>query len=881
MGKTYYVANNGNDRSSGTEESDPFRTIQRGINAARVGDTVLVRGGTYQEVLDIKKSGAANKLVTIAAYPNERPVIDGSTLNLGGAAALVTISKSQYLTLNGFELQNSGGRGVRIEHSSNVTVQECDIHDCQSGGLLGNASHYLTIVGCQIHSCARRFLSVRGRAFTVALFIRRCQDSLVEDNRCYENAGEGISIDRGSQRVTVRRNVCYDNRDAQINVVSAREVAIDANLCYHTGRQEYLNLNGQRADGIAKNDIKDYVDHGTWHTRSLSVTNNIVVGCGTGFGADHQAGSLTQCVLAHNTFLNCTKAGIEINPVFKHSETLVENNIIASTNGNHLADAPRDNGITWRNNLWSHSPGNGILNAATDIVASNPGLVNLSAPVVAGELTGEVYKLTGTSPAINKGRIGSIGVDFWGIARDTSPDIGAHEFSSTPGTPGDDVLLPPPGVRVTVGLRALYDFHEQDGNIVHDVSDSGMPLNLIIADPAAVRWNNGNLTILSSAKISSTNAALKIVQACKQSNAVTLEAWIKPASTSHPNTSQNGPARIVGISSTIHNRNLMLGQGDNRGRVTDFYDVRLRTTDTNVNGVPSLSCSPGTLTTDLTHVVYTRHASGAAVIYINGEEVRRGMVSGDLSNWNRTYKLILANESAGGDRPWLGEFHLVALYDRALAAAEVAHNYQIRPLVGPTLPTAEFRIPANQAIGTPPHTVVFNSTDSTAATGIAGYLWDFGDETTSEEANPVHIYQENGVYDVTLTITDSIGQTATITKQGLIMVAEETLPPLPKAYARFVLADVPFLQIMAYGIQFSDLRCVLLWNDDPYHMLIYETIEDVAETYVEPGGAQVLWIDTLEDEEGDQDDNEQNGLLAFARSARKEKNNGHLIRRRK
>lgn len=874
MGKTYYVATNGNDKNTGVEESKPFRTIQRGIDVLKPGDQLLVRGGIYREALNIKKSGTVANPILIAAYGNESPIIDGKEERIGQASALVTISKSNHLAFKGFELRNSGGRGTRIQGSAHITLEGCTVHECQSGGVFATGCQHLTVSGCQIHHCASRFLHASGRAFTVALFVRRSQDITIEKNRVYENSGEGISIDRGSQRATVRHNVCYDNRDVQINVVSAKEVAIDGNLCYHTGRQEYINLDGRRAYGIAKSDKKEYRESGVWHTQSLTVTNNIVVGCGAGFGADNSAGSLTDFVLAHNTFVNCTRAGIEINTKFKHQKTIVENNLVAATNGTALVDAPSDS-IVWRHNLWSKRPSNGVFNPNTDVVAPNPGLSNMNAPVVAGQLSAELYKLVQTSPAINKGTQGIIGIDFFGTPRDSAPDIGAHEFPETtsPGggeDEGEDVLLPPPGVRVTTGLLSLYDFAATSGNVVYDVGGNGTPLNLTIADPAAVEWKNRGLAVIAPTRIVSATPANKIITACKQSNAITLEAWVKPAK-----IKQSGPARIVSLSSTVHNRNITLGQGDNRGNVTDFYDVRLRTTETNKNGVPSLASSPGSLTTELTHVVYTRNASGTAVLYLNGKEVARETISGELKAWTRDYKLHLANE-ANDDRHWLGEYHLVAFYNRALTAAEVNHNFNASlPPVGPA---ADFYVPTTQTLGTIPHTVEFNSSDSTAPSGIASYLWDFGDGNTSTEANPTHIYEELGTFDVSLTITDHLGLTDTMTKLELIRVVDGTLPAMPTTYARFVLADVPFLQIMAFGVQFPDLRCVLFWNDDPNHMLIYETIEDVEETFVEPGGAQIVWIDAPDEEESDEEeDNEPNPQAILAL---KEFRNGHPVRRR-
>jgi len=53
--------------------------------------------------------------------------------------------------------------------------------------------------------------------------------------------------------------------------------------------------------------------------------------------------------------------------------------------------------------------------------------------------------------------------------------------------------------------------------------------------------------------------------------------------------------------------------------------------------------------------------------------VATGTISGNLSTWV-SYKLGLGDELAGGN-PWLGTFHLVAIYSRALTAAEIHQNF--------------------------------------------------------------------------------------------------------------------------------------------------------------------------------------------------------------
>jgi hypothetical protein len=81
-------------------------------------------------------------------------------------------------------------------------------------------------------------------------------------------------------------------------------------------------------------------------------------------------------------------------------------------------------------------------------------------------------------------------------------------------------------------------------------------------------------------------------------------------------------------------------------------------------------------------VVYTRDASGEARIYVNGVERGSGTVGGDFSNWNESYRLALTNELTE-DRPWLGEFHLVAIFNRALSQDEVSQNFNAGPVTAP------------------------------------------------------------------------------------------------------------------------------------------------------------------------------------------------------
>lgn len=255
----------------------------------------------------------------------------------------------------------------------------------------------------------------------------------------------------------------------------------------------------------------------------------------------------------------------------------------------------------------------------------------------------------------------------WNQKRPLSDLLNAQVTFATPrlarhyGLNGDPLAGVPDGAsgRSARDMIALYTFAATDGDVVRDVSGNDPPLDLRIADTKAVGREDGGLVVRKSTQIISEKPPGRLIDALKKSGEITIDVWLTPA-----DTTQEGPARIVSLSSGTSNRNFTLGQEK------DAYDVRLRTTKRDRNGMPSVSSPKKTVKPKLTHVVYTRDKTGRAKLYIDGEQVAAGNVDGDLRNWDGGYRLVLANETSN-DRPWLGTLHRVAIHARALDAEEV------------------------------------------------------------------------------------------------------------------------------------------------------------------------------------------------------------------
>jgi len=134
-----YVSTNGNDSTAIGTFSSPYKSINKALEAANPGDTVILRGGTYSEGINVR---IRKPNITIKSKKGEWAVIDLTTYNAGADE-----DSGVY-----FDVDSSGGKLKHVEvkggfyavcmetkwdwgdpadrvGASDIIIEDCVLHD--------------------------------------------------------------------------------------------------------------------------------------------------------------------------------------------------------------------------------------------------------------------------------------------------------------------------------------------------------------------------------------------------------------------------------------------------------------------------------------------------------------------------------------------------------------------------------------------------------------------------------------------------------------------------------------------------------------------------------------------------------------------------------
>ncbi len=256
--RTLYVATTGDDANPGTI-ARPLRTVQRGLDLAIPGDTVLVRGGRYREYVEFRRSGLPGAPISLLGYPGEAVTLYGAGLEWRYAVNLEGYDHLRVGRLRIDDYIREGTRGFGVVgwgDTDDVTLFDFRISRVSTPIKFGGADVPGVSTGLRIRNVvARRYDGGGidlGPGPVAGVSIRRVR--LYGPGEGNDTAVDGIAVEDG-RRVTI----------------------VDAMVTGHPGDGIDLKATGvrvvrSRVLGTARDGLK------LWH--DARVENTLVVGAG-------------------------------------------------------------------------------------------------------------------------------------------------------------------------------------------------------------------------------------------------------------------------------------------------------------------------------------------------------------------------------------------------------------------------------------------------------------------------------------------------------------------------------------------------------------------------------------------------------------------------
>jgi hypothetical protein len=277
----YYVSPSGNDSAAGSQ-SAPFKTIQKGVNVAKAGDTVNVLPGTYNERVKTKTHGTAGARITYRSTEKWKAKIVGQWSSDG-----------DYVRIEGFEItQNSTDSSGTDYGSSGI------IHEGQHSHIVGNHVHHVTGTG------------INSAGWTSANPYRGVDNHII-GNLVHDTGNKRLihGIYFAHPQGTIKNNIVYNWPDYGIHLWhNPRDIEISHNLVFNSV-----------AGGIV---VGAGDSPGNGLVQNVTVSNNIFINNGKGLTASGNVGP-------NNRFINNLVFGNGKNVDVSTSEGTVRGTITA------------------------------------------------------------------------------------------------------------------------------------------------------------------------------------------------------------------------------------------------------------------------------------------------------------------------------------------------------------------------------------------------------------------------------------------------------------------------------------------------------------------------------------------------------------------------
>jgi parallel beta-helix repeat protein len=206
---TYYASPSGSDSAGGTLNA-PFASLSKAVSAAKAGDTIILRDGTYNGNVTINKPN-----ITLQGYVGEDAKITSPTsnssvffgLDLGTEASgtvlrNLDISGGYYYALKTETTRSYDDTNAIYHGASNILIENVKLHDSGTHVVkLSPDSDHVTFRGCEVYNSGRRDAN-QGQGIDAV----NVDDLLFEDNYIHDTTQNAIFVKGGSQRCLIQDN---------------------------------------------------------------------------------------------------------------------------------------------------------------------------------------------------------------------------------------------------------------------------------------------------------------------------------------------------------------------------------------------------------------------------------------------------------------------------------------------------------------------------------------------------------------------------------------------------------------------------------------------------------------------------------------------------
>lgn len=265
-GNIYYVREVGNDVNDGLSPNSAFRTIQKAVSTTQPGDMVFVGAGVYQEDVVVGGSGTQNNKIIFVADNNGSFTGDSGVVEIRCNKFCFDIDGSDFLEIHGFSLTGATSSAIKIHSgASNVKIEDNLIRTTGGVGISIENSTNITVSFNKVYS-NETGLSLSGVSQTD-----------IERNEIYNNATGTIVVN--SSGLTFGFNKVYSNNQVALSFENSSQNTIKSNLIYNNGGMAIRFSNNSRNNTVVNNTLYQNQGQGILieqNSDSNTLTNNII-----------------------------------------------------------------------------------------------------------------------------------------------------------------------------------------------------------------------------------------------------------------------------------------------------------------------------------------------------------------------------------------------------------------------------------------------------------------------------------------------------------------------------------------------------------------------------------------------------------------------------